>query len=489
MPWLGALVLAQSALAAPAEPGRPVPPEGAAAGLSGLPESILAALARAGIDPEGIAIWIAPVGQPTPRLAHRAERPVNPASLMKLVTSGAALDLLGPTYMWQTGVYVDGPIRDGVLRGDLWLRGGGDPRLVQERLWLLLRRVRQLGIEEIRGDLRLDRSAFRIPVVDPGAFDGEPLRPYNVRPDALQLNQKTVLLNLRPQPDARVAQLSMEPPLAGVRLPASVPLSSGDDCSDWRAGLHADFSDPTRPRFAGRYPVGCGERVWPLAYPEPADYDARLLRAMWDELGGHLRGQVRDGQLPSHLTPAFQFDSEPLALVVRDMNKYSNNVIAQHLFLTLGQTQRGSASFETAREVVTGWVRERAGCGADELQIDNGSGLSRVARITAHCLARVLQLGWASPWMPELLASLPVAGIESTAKRAVSVSGRAHLKTGSLTDVAALAGIIDPPDGPRQVVVAIIHHPQASQPAARTALDAVLGWALQTAPTTTTPAP
>lgn len=481
---LGALAAQAAGPAASSAPAAP----------AALPATIVAALAQAGIGEDGLSLWIAPVGSPTPRLAHRADTLVNPASLMKLVTSGAALDLLGPTYTWRTGVYLDGTLRQGVLHGNLWLRGGGDPRLIQERLWLLLRQVRQLGLTEIRGDLLLDRSAFRVTPIDPGAFDGEPLKPYNVRPDALQLNQKAVLLRLRPDVTQGLAQVSMEPPLAGVSLPASVALAPGAGCNDWRTSLQADFSDSTRIRFAGRYPAGCTEQIWPLAYADPASYDARLLGALWAELGGRLSGKVRDASLPAGLLPAFEFESEPLAVVLRDMNKYSNNVIAEHLFLTLGLTQRGSGSIEAAREVVSGWVRERAGCQDGALRLDNGSGLSREARITAHCLAQVLQQGWASPWMPELVGSLPIAGIEGTAKRAVSASGRAHLKTGSLADVAALAGYVDPPDGPRQVVVAIIHHPQAGQPAARAALDAVLAWLLRSpttalTPTTSTSAP
>lgn len=459
-PWLAA--------AEPAVPGRP----------PALPPAITAALGRARLDSDSLALWIAPVGQDAPRLAHQPDRLVHPASLMKLVTSSVALDLLGPTHVWTTGVYLDGPVERGVLRGSLWLQGRGDPKLVHERLWLLLRQVRQLGVQEIRGDIVIDRSAFQIPPVDPGAFDGERYRPYNVRPDALLINQKSLLLRLRPEPARGVAHLSAEPPLDGVQIPATVPLATGSDCNDWRTTLQPDFSDPARLRFAGRYAPACGEKIWPLAYTDPASYTARVLRTTWEELGGRLRGRIREAQVPPGWLPAFEFSSPTLAEVVRDMNKHSNNVIAQQLFLTLGLTQRGLGTFEAAREVSLARVQERAGCRADELRLDNGSGLSRDERITAHCLARVLQWAWASPWMPELLASLPIAGIETTARRATSVSGRAHLKTGSLANVAALAGVIDPPGRVRQVVIAIINHPQVGSDEARLVLDSVLRWAI-----------
>lgn len=459
-------------------PAQPAPPSTTSATL---PPRIATALARARMDADSLGLWIAPVGQDTPRLAHRADSLIHPASLMKLVTTGAALDLLGPLYTWSTPVYLDGTLgRDGVLQGSLILQGRGDPRLTQERVWLLLRQIRQqLGVREIRGDIVLDRSAFQIPPVDPAAFDGEPTKPYNVRPDALQLNQKSLLLTLRPLPAEGVALVSVEPALDGFSTTSTVPLSPAADCGDWRGQLQADLRDPARLRLAGRYPAACGTRTWPIAYADPSAYNARLLAAMWRDLGGVLRGRVRDGITPAGLVPALEFASPTLPEVVRDMNKYSNNVIAQHLLLTLGLTQRGSGTWETARAVATGAVQERAGCAADELRLDNGSGLSRDERITPRCLGRVLQWGWNSAWMPELLASLPVAGIESTARRAAAVSGRAHLKTGSLANVNALAGVIDLPGGQRQVLVAIINHPLAGSEDGKSVLDAVLRWSLQ----------
>jgi D-alanyl-D-alanine carboxypeptidase len=124
---------------------------------------------------------------------------VNPASVAKLATTFAALDLLGPTFAWSTPVYFDGPVRDGVLQGNLVIKGQGDPKLVIERLWLLLRRVQSMGVRSITGDIVLDRSAFAVGPRDPAAFDGEPLRPYNASPDALLINFKTVTVTVTPE--------------------------------------------------------------------------------------------------------------------------------------------------------------------------------------------------------------------------------------------------------------------------------------------------
>ena len=442
-----------------------------------LPPPVQNALAQAHLGPEHLAAWVAEVGhEGSPLWTHRADAAVSPASLMKLVTTSAALELLGPGYTWRTTVTYGGPVHDGVLDGSLHLRGQGDPLLVVERLWLLLSRVRGEGVREIRGDIVLDRSAFDVPPEDPGAFDGEPLRPYNVQPDALLINFKSLALTLRPDPARGVAVVTHAPALAGVQVPQEVPLDPGE-CGDWRRLLEADFSNPLQVRLAGRYRAGCGERTWPIAYADPGSYNARVITALWQALGGRLAGQVRDGPSPVGVAPAFEVVSPPLADVVRDQNKFSNNVMAQQLFLTLGWVRRGRGTPEIAREVVTEQLRTHAGCRTGPLQLDTGSGRSRTERITARCLAAVLDAAWASPWMPELLASLPVAG-QDTAGYALSAAGQAHLKTGSLRDVAALAGIVHAPGGRRYVVVALINHPQAATAPARAVLDAVLGWVL-----------
>ncbi|MEO8298675.1 MAG: D-alanyl-D-alanine carboxypeptidase/D-alanyl-D-alanine-endopeptidase [Burkholderiales bacterium] len=442
-----------------------------------LPLPIRLALARADLDPQSLALWIAPVDAGAPRLAHQPDALLNPASVIKLVTSAAALDQLGPSYAWTTPVIFGGKVEAGVLKGDLVIEGRGDPKLVTERLWLLLRRVQALGVRSISGDIVLDRRAFQVPEVDPGSFDGERHRPYNVRPDALSVNYKSLLITLRPEPGRGVALVSVEPALAGLAAPLEVRLTDGP-CNDWRAGLQADFSDPAQLRLAGRFPASCGEKTWPVAPAAPERFNARAIEAMWRDIGGQLGGRVRDGVRPQGVLATFEFTSPSLAEVLRDINKYSNNVMAQQLFLTLSLAQRGLGTWEGSRELTLARVQERAGCGAGELRLDNGSGLSRDERLTARCLGRVLQWAWASPWMPEYLASLPIAG-EHTARRATAAAGRAHLKTGSLNNVAALAGYVDAASGRRYVLVAVINHPRAGSDEARALLDAVLRWTVE----------
>ena len=445
-----------------------------------LPPVVQAAWARTGL-PQSALAWVVADTQPrgTVWVQHRADAPVNPASTLKLVTSFAALDLLGPAYTWRTAVYADGPVQGGVLQGSLYIKGGGDPKLVTERLWLLARRLQGLGMQRIQGDLVLDRSAFDLPPHDPGQFDGEPLRPYNASPDALLINYKSQVWTFVPDPSAGVARVSVEPPLAGVSTPTTVPLS-GEGCGDWRGGLKAQWTDALRPQFKGHYPAACGERHWPVAHPEPERYAARAVAGMWAQVGGQLDGVVREGVVPSHATLRLSWESPPLAEVVRDVNKFSNNVMAQHLLLALGlptTPSGGPSGFEKARQVVATWWPLRMGADTPLPVVDNGAGLSRQSRATATALARLLQVAYGSGLMPDLMASLPLSGLDGTLRRSRTATGTAHLKTGSLNDVVALAGYIHGADGRRRVFVAVVNHPDARQ--SKPALDAMVQWASQ----------
>jgi len=170
---------------------------------------------------------------------------------------------------------------------------------------------------------------------------------------------------------------------------------------------------------------------------------------------------------------------------VRDINKFSNNVMAQQLFLTLGLQAQGAGTAQTARDAIGGWLRDTIGARAQGVVIENGSGLSRDTRISADALAALLQWAWTSPVMPEFIASLPILGQDGTLRTArgaaaARLAGRAHLKTGSLQGVVAIAGYVLAPDRKRYVVVAIVNHPNAQ--AARPALDALLDGLLRPEP-------
>lgn len=461
-----------------------------------LPPKVLAELQKAQVPPEAVSVVVLPLSEAGAKpkanaktLSWQANQPMNPASLLKLVTTYAALDQLGPAWTWRTPVYLQGTVKAGVLEGDLLIKGTGDPKLVMERLWLLLRRVQQMGVREIRGDIVLDNSAYRLPEASPADFDGEPWRPANVLADALSLNYKSVVYTFTPEPNSGLARVTVDPPLAGVSQPSSVPLGSGP-CDDWRAALKPQWQNPNHIKFSGGYPAACAEQRWPVAYADPDSYNARLLAALWRDMGGQLSGSVRSGVVSPQLKPSFEFTSPPLAEVVRDVNKFSNNLMAQQLFLSLPLALGAPVSTpELAQAQLHQWLQGLLG--AEEMPgalASNGSGLSRDARLSARQLSLLLERAWASPVMSELMSSLPVAGLDGTLargeKRFGAAQARAHLKTGSLRDALGFAGYVLSASGQRYVLVAIVNHAKAG--ASRSALDALVHW---TAEESAKPAP
>ncbi|MBM3363040.1 MAG: D-alanyl-D-alanine carboxypeptidase/D-alanyl-D-alanine-endopeptidase, partial [Betaproteobacteria bacterium] len=359
-----------------------------------LPRAVVQALARAQVPPDAAAFVVTDLSTGRVRVSHRADAAMNPASVTKLLTTSAALELLGPAYTWTTTVLADGPLHDEILKGHLVLRGGGDPKLVFERLQALLAQVQASGVKAVEGDIVLDRALFRPPPIGAGDFDGEPLRPYNAQPDALLVNFKSMVITFTPDPAQRKALVKVEPVLAGVQVDASVPLAQGVRCEDWRALLKAQLDQAQRVQFRGQYPASCGERIWPTAYIDPESFAARAIEAAWRAQGGGLSGRVRDATTQelqalarsgsiSGARPALWLEVPSLALadIVSDINKYSNNVMAQQVFYTLGlRAQPGAAgSLEGARAVVLDWWRQ-ALPGRALPVLDNGSGLSRIER-------------------------------------------------------------------------------------------------------------
>ena len=437
-----------------------------------LPIEVMRELKAADIPLYAVSIVVQEVGKNSSRLSLNAEQAMNPASVMKLVTTYAALDTLGPAYVWTTRSYITAPIVDGVLNGDLYIKGSGDPKLTQEQFWLLLRQLRARGLREIKGDLVLDRSAFA-PVAQDTTFDDKPLRAYNVAPDALLVNFKAVHLTILPQTDQRVALLA-EPALTMLNVVNLIKVTSGE-CGEWKDGLRADqFEHGGRYQLAltGNYPAACGEQDWILGVMPHPDYVTAVFQDLWRELGGSFSGTARDGLVPTEAKPLASIDSPALAEIVRDINKYSNNVMARQLFLSLAHDTPSTA--QSAADSVKTWLVSR-GLSFPELMLENGAGLSRHERISALSLARLLQSAAANPLMPEFVASLPLSAVDGTMKKRLKedgVAGHAHIKTGTLDGVKSMAGYVQDAKGREVIVVFLVNHTNAAR--AQAAEDALL---------------
>jgi D-alanyl-D-alanine carboxypeptidase/D-alanyl-D-alanine-endopeptidase (penicillin-binding protein 4) len=436
-----------------------------------LPATVLQALKAANIPLQAVAVVAQPLDTGKPALRHQADVPMNPASLMKLLTTFAALDTLGPAFTWRTEVLATAPPENGVLSGDLILRGSGDPKLSYDRLWLLLRELRGRGVEKIRGDLVLDRSAFAPDAHNPSGFDAKPLRPYNVGADALLFNFATLHLTLIP--DNGAVRLLAEPLPAGFSIVNRLRTSEGKACGEWREQLTAQFA-PGQLTLSGDFPRVCGEKRWHLAGLPNATLLHGVFTRLWRELGGEFSGGVREGVTPANAFVLATSESPALSELVRDINKFSNNVMAQQLYLKVG-----AGATASAEDNIRSWLVQK-GLNFPELVIENGSGLSRRNRISAASLARLLAAAWASPVMPELMSSLPIAAIDGTTRKKYNgngVAGQAHLKTGSLEGVRGIAGYLLDKKGQRHLVVFMVNHPKAGE--AQPAFDALLEWLWQ----------
>jgi len=447
-----------------------------------------------------------------PLLSLNARQAMNPASTMKLLTTYAALDMLGPAYTWKTEAYLDGELKDGVLHGNLVLKGYGDPKFTIEQFWLWLRELRARGLHEIRGDLVLDRSFFELLPHDPAAFDNDPVRAYNVGPDALLLNFNT--LRLRYLPEGNGMKIISEPTLEGVRLdnrlaPQSAPGASKNNCDNWDDSVFVQ-PDGDSVVLQGGYPGECGEREQNLSVMPHTRYLEAVFRALWQELGGSLKGKQRDGVASGNAQLFSTHHSEPLSAVIRDINKFSNNVMARQLFLTLGaatslpppsqvtsdlagvsgQPSRmasssireglgervASTNLDRSTRAVQDWLKMQR-LDFPELALENGAGLSRSERISAAHLAQLLQHAAAHPLSAEFEASLPILGVDGSVKKRLresAAAGHAHLKTGTLEGVKTLAGYVRSQGGKEWVVVFLINHPNAKY--GQAAQDALIEW-------------
>jgi D-alanyl-D-alanine carboxypeptidase/D-alanyl-D-alanine-endopeptidase (penicillin-binding protein 4) len=441
-----------------------------------LPEPVAQALRVANIPANSVSLFVQETGASRPLLAHRAREPMTPASTMKLVTTYAALELLGPAFTWETALYADTAPQDGVLNGNLYLQGSGDPGLTLERFWLLLRDLRMAGLREIRGDLVLDGSRFNTNGGDPGAFDGDTHRPYNALPEAVLLNFKSTRFRLLPEPDGRGVRVLADPAPPQLRIVNQLRIVDGE-CNSWRNGISVTVSNleddggRLAVAFSGAFPADCPEQAWHLALFDNTAYVDALFRQLWEESGGILHGAARRGKTPPGAHLLASQESRPLAEQVRDINKFSNNLMARQLLLTLG-----NGSEEGGAQAVAEWLAARQWV-FPELVVENGSGLSRRERISAGNLGRMLLAAWRSPVMAEFVSSLPVVAVDGTMKKRLrerAVAGHAHIKTGSLKDVRAIAGYVRDTQGRVWALVFFVNHARAA--AAQGAQDALLEW-------------
>lgn len=436
------------------------------------------------IPADAYTLLVQEVGNPTPLLAVNTALPMNPASTIKTLTTLAGLEVLGADYTWKTGIHALGPINDGTLQGDLLIRGGADPFLVEENVRSMLKTLRRRGVQRITGDLILDNSLFDASVRAGDPVDNQSGRAYNVLPEALLFNFQVVNFYFYPHDNGRDVIVRSDPDLPNLTIDNRLQLREGP-CTGFQRGI--SFSEEITTNtviFSGQHPASCGEYSMARAVLDPAQYNYGLFQVLWRQLGGEFDGQLRNASLSeladnATVPPIVVWQSPPLADIIKSINKYSNNMMTRQLLLTLGVQHGGApASIDTGIDAVRSYLSD-IGIDHSELIMVNGSGLSRDTRLTAELLGALLQRGFRIPTMPEFVASLPLAGLDGTMQdRLTSGDGYAssHVKTGSLNDVAGIAGYVHAQSGKHYVVIALVNHHQSHTGPGQELGDALLRW-------------
>lgn len=450
-----------------------------AAAESELPAEIRSVLSLRKIPDETLSINVTDLDSGETVLEWHDEVARNPASTMKLITTLVALDLLGPSFRWTTEVYALGEVDDGRLDGDLLIKGYGDPYLVTERVWQLLRNVNQAGVKQISGDLLLDDSYFDVEPHDPANFDSQPLRAYNVAPNALLMNFKVVRFWFEPDHAANGVRVVLDPPIENLRVENRLSLADRS-CRGFQRGISITPNDSYDTIILdGGFPNRCRRYAMDRAALDHNAFVFGLVSALWKESGGVLKGGWRKANVPKDAEPIVSFSSLPLTELIARVNKYSNNVMARQLLYTLSADVLGAPGTEQGgRDVITTWLAHKTP-GIDSLQLDNGAGLSRNARINAQDFNRILRFAWKQPYMPEYSSSMALSGHDGTLRRRFndqSLIGQAHLKTGSLDHVVAIAGYMQARSGRRYAVVVMQEHEDIHRGPGEEVQTALLRW-------------
>ncbi|GGC60429.1 D-alanyl-D-alanine carboxypeptidase/D-alanyl-D-alanine endopeptidase [Undibacterium terreum] len=452
-----------------------------------LPTNVSEALVKANLPAQSLSVWVAPVAAASgaPTLSILADRAMSPASTMKLVTTMISLDELGPTYRWKTAMLSDGAVKNETLRGTLYLRGGGDPNLSWDKLELMLRSLQAQGIKKISGDIVLDRSFFQPTRLDVNVqpFDETPDAYYNVIPDALLVHSNLINFSLDSSSDKITVRTS--PPMNRVSVENHLSLHDRN-CATWEAGWKPPEVEVTRNKsinliLSGSFPRNC-KVATELNTLERNLYIERTIQALWKEIGGTWSGNVRDGVTPAGAKILVERQSETLADTIRIVNKRSDNAMARLLYLTLGAEQArlglgsGQNSLQAANDRIIGWFN-RHGIDTNGIVLENGSGLSRLERISPAQMAALLRVAEHSNWFAEFASSMPIVAVDGTMRKRLkgtAAEGRARIKTGTLRNTVAVAGYVRDSYDENWIVVAMINNDDVSK--ARIVLDELLVW-------------
>lgn len=432
------------------EGGAAVPVTGLNAALALLPEDPIFRSAAVSVEvvdvADGRRVW-----------SWGDDRALRPASTMKMLTAATALRTLGPSYRFPTWIMADGEVEgDGVLKGNLYVKGQGDPTMVTERMWRMLVDLKMRGVKRVEGDLIFDDSYFGDGAEIAG-WDNEEDRQdgptYAAPLGALSVNYNVLALTVHSGTAAGEAVVvETDTPSAAVVIDNR--MITGNTKS--RTTVHMERSlDPTGKiatfRLTGTWNIDRDPEVWRKSVADPLTHYMGTFRSIAKQVGLEVRGSYRAGLTPKDAKLVYRFDSEPLSEILADMNKLSQNFIAETVLRAVGAETRGLPG-TTAKGIasVTNYL-DSLGVPATGYQLVNGSGLSRQVLLRPSTLDRVLVDMWNSPEVgTEFLYTLSVGGRDGTLRSRFKdggMEGRVRGKTGTLSGVTCLAGYVEASDG------------------------------------------
>jgi len=407
-------------------------------------ESRIRAVLNSGcIDPGKTGVQVVALKDGTEIFAKNPDLPLKPASNQKLFTSAAALALLKPDYVFPTVFYSTQPIRQGVLDADLYIKGFGAPDLVGEFFWLMVQELYRQGLREVRGDLVVDDTYFdpvERPEVWPSTVPEDSW--VNAPVGALSFNYDVVTIRIKPGPSVGSRPLVELIPLAGYfKVNNRATTSSGRG----RLAVGRGFQQGVNTiNVSGSVRLGSAPVEINKGVEQPGLYALAAFQELAARQGIVIRGKVRQAPIPAEALELFRFESKPLAAIIRDMNKHSNNFIAETILKTLGAQFVGTPG-TTAKglEVLRDFLI-RIGVPSDGMLLADGSGLSHDNRVTARALVQTLRaMNEDFELWPEFLSSLPIAGVDGTLQRRFrkeDLLRKVRAKTGKISGVTTLSG-------------------------------------------------
>jgi D-alanyl-D-alanine carboxypeptidase/D-alanyl-D-alanine-endopeptidase (penicillin-binding protein 4) len=425
-------------------------------------------------------------------IGWNANLPMNPASTIKLLTTISALDQLGAEYRFKTKLYLKGRIERGVLEGHLYVKGFGDPKMVPESLLKLMDQLKSLGVNKINADISLDLTAYNPSVKDSAPNDGEESKSYNVSPNPLLYSFQTISFHL--SSTKKNVDVSFTPLLANFKISNLLKIFQGD-CIDWKKNITLTLTQEENEQWTanleGKLPSKCNDVVFNVvSIPNDQFFKMGFISA-WESVGGQWlkKPNFQNNKVPNDTPLILEYAGTSLTEAIIDTNKFSNNVMARHIFLTPAlENNKLQVSTLDAISQTQKWLKDHQ-FNMSELILENGSGLSDIERISPQHMIDLLKYASLSKHNDIFISSLPIAGVDGTMRHRLvnqfknfvnhvwhkdplqnkiqlpeklNQSG-AYIKTGSLRNVRSVAGYVVSKTGKIYIVSSMVNHFKANE--------------------------